>query len=67
VKLYPYTLGFYQFESIIILIDIVLLSCTYHSILQNCDMYILVFAFQKKLKCMLKHMILQYYGTSQFF
>jgi hypothetical protein len=38
LKLYPYTLSLHQFESTIILID-VLLSCTCHSILQNYDMY----------------------------
>jgi hypothetical protein len=41
-----YTLGLYELESTIILID-VLFSCTYNSILQNYDMYILVLAFQK--------------------
>jgi hypothetical protein len=45
-KKYPYTLGLYQLESTIILID-VLLSCTCNFILQNYDTYFLVFAFQK--------------------
>jgi hypothetical protein len=46
-KLYPYTLGLHQLESIIILID-VFFSCTYNSILQNGDMYFLYLHFKKK-------------------
>ncbi len=45
-NIYPYTLGLYQLQSTIILID-VLLSCTCDFILQNYDTYFLVFAFQK--------------------
>jgi hypothetical protein len=45
-NIYPYTLGLYQLESTIIIID-VLLSCTCNSIFQNCDMCFLVLAFQK--------------------
>jgi hypothetical protein len=46
LKLYSYTLGLYQLENTIILID-VLLSCTCDSILQNCDTYFPILAFQK--------------------
>jgi hypothetical protein len=59
LKLYSYTLGLYQFQSTIILID-VLLSCTcfvklWHIFFSTC-------ISKNVIKCILKYIVFQYYA-----